>query len=84
LQFIHRQNNLKPNCFDRNFKEKFESVYSNYDTGISTENIQMAFRKVDDIRTIAARSVTKMAENNDQTASLLKHSQDVQILAKDF
>jgi hypothetical protein len=61
LPFILKQTNLTPNCFDKMFKQNFQKIIDNYNTGISSKNLQQAFKKVDELKDIAARSVTKMA-----------------------
>ena len=43
LSFIKKQTNLTPNCYDNMSKSNFQKVIENYNTGISTKNIQLAF-----------------------------------------
>lgn len=67
LSFIFKQTNLTPNCYDKPFKTAFNKVHDNYNTGISNRNLQNAFRKVEEVKDIAIRSVTMMVENNKET-----------------
>jgi len=39
-------------------KPAFNKVLDNYNTGISNRNLQNAFRKVEEVKDIAARSIT--------------------------
>ena len=84
LDFIERQQNLKPNVYDKVFKPNFQKVYYNYNTGISSTNLNAAFDKVEEVKNIAARSVDKMNSNLSETQKLLESSQEVSLLAKDF
>lgn len=56
----------------------------NYNTGISNRNLQNAFKKVEEVKDIAARSITQMVDNNKETEKLLSQSQSTLMLAKDF
>mmetsp|Transcript_15518 Transcript_15518/g.11300 ORF Transcript_15518/g.11300 Transcript_15518/m.11300 type:complete len:88 (+) Transcript_15518:164-427(+) len=40
LHLIQKQTNLTPNCFDKMFKPNFQKVIENYNTGISSKNLQ--------------------------------------------
>ena len=42
LQFISRQNNIRPNVYDKIFKATFNKVVDNYKTGISSNNLNAA------------------------------------------
>ena len=39
LGIIFKQTNLAPNCYDKIFKQGFQKVYDNYNTGISNKNL---------------------------------------------
>ncbi|CDW81914.1 vesicle-associated membrane [Stylonychia lemnae] len=84
LGYIFKQTNLTPNCYDKAFKAAFNKVLDNYNTGISNKNLQNAFRKVEEVKDIAARSITTMIDNNKETEQLLSKSQSTLMLAKDF
>ena len=63
LSFILRQSNLTANCYDKMFKPNFTKVLENYNTGISSGNLQMAFQKVDEVTEIAHQAVNGMMSN---------------------
>ncbi len=60
LSMIKKQTNLTANVYDQPFKKSFQKVLDTYNTGISNKNLQLAFQKVDEVKDIAARSVTQM------------------------
>ncbi len=66
------------------FKANFTKVLDNYNTGISSGNLHMAFQKVDEVKDIAKVAVDGMIGNTAETEKLLQDSQEVQMLAKDF
>ncbi len=66
------------------FRPNFNKVLDNYNTGISSGNLQMAFQKVDEVKNIAQDAVRGMVANTGETEKLLQDSQEVQMLAKDF
>lgn len=84
INFIHRQQNLKPNVYDKVFKPQFQKVLENNSTGIKSTNLNAAIAKADEVKVIAARSVQKMNENMAETEALLRSSQEINLLAKDF
>lgn len=84
INFIHRQQNLKPNVYDKVFLANFKKVLDNNSTGISSKNLNAAQAKADEVKVIAARSVQKMNENMAETQKLLESSQEINLLAKDF
>lgn len=55
-----------------------------YTTSISSENLNKAFAKVDEVKEIAGRTITKMAENMSKAEGMVEQSQDLTFLAKDF
>eukprot|EP00347_Sterkiella_histriomuscorum_P019201 403342551 len=71
LNFIFKQTNLTPNCYDKPFKAAFNKVQENYNTGISNKNLQNAFRKVEEVKDIAARSISQAIDNSKETERLL-------------
>ena len=71
INFIHRQQNLKPNVYDKVFKAQFQRVLDNNATGIKSNNLNAAIAKADEVKVIAARSVQKMNENMAETQKLL-------------
>ena len=55
-------------------KNKITKIIDNYNTGIATgknSNLNDAFQKVDDIKAIAGRTITKMAQNMEESNKLL-------------
>jgi len=84
LSLIKKQTNLTANVYDQPFKKGFQRIYDSYNTGISNKNLQLAFQKVDEVKDIAAKSVSMMVQNNEETEKLLHTSQSTLILAQDF
>ena len=84
INFIHRQQNLKPNVYNKVFMASFKKVQDNNSTGIQSKNLNAAIAKADEVKVIAARSVQKMNENMAETQKLLESSQEINLLAKDF
>ena len=74
LPFIFKQTNLTPNCYDKVFRGACIKVHDNYNTGISNRNLQNAFKKVEEVKDIAARSITIAVENQKETDRLLSSS----------
>ena len=56
LVFIKRQQNLKPNVFDKKFAGDFRRIYNNNDTGIQMGAINQAEDQVAEIKEIAQRA----------------------------
>ena len=84
VSFMFKQTNLERNCLDKFLRTKVNKVLDNYSTSISSKNLNAAFQKVDEVKNIAGRSITKMQANMEQTEKLLDHSQEIQFLTKDF
>jgi hypothetical protein len=84
VSFMFKQSNLERNCLDKFLRAKVSKIIENYNTSINSKNLNAAFQKVDEIKAIAGRTITKMAANMEQTEELLKHSQEIQYLSKDF
>lgn len=74
VSFMFKQNNLERNCLEKFLKAKINKIVENYNTSISSKNLNAAFQKVDEVKAIAGRTITKMAANMEQTEDLLKHS----------
>lgn len=84
LSLIKKQTNLTANVYDQQFKSQFQRIYDSYNTGISNKNLQLAFQKVEEVKDIAAKSVTMMVQNNAETEKLLHTSQSTLMLSQDF
>ena len=84
LSLIKKQTNLTANVYDQPFKKQFQRILDSHSTGISNKNLQLAFQKVDEVKDIAAKSVTMMVQNNAETEKLLHTSQSTVMLAQDF
>ena len=84
VAFMFKQTNLERNCLDKFLRPKITKILDNYSTSISSKNLNKAFEKVDEVKQIAGRTITKMQANMEQTEDLLKASQEIQFLAKDF
>ncbi len=50
INFIHRQQNLKPNVYDKVFKPNFQKVFDNNNTGIKSTNLNAAQAKADEVK----------------------------------
>ena len=61
--FIFRQSNLERNCFDKFLSKKVPKILDNYNTSISSKNLNAAFQKVDEVKQIAANAITGMQAN---------------------
>lgn len=71
---IKKQTNLTANVYDQPFKKAFQKIIDSYNTGISNKNLQAAFQKVDEVKDIAAKSVSIMVQNTAETEKLLHTS----------
>ena len=81
LVFIKRQQNLKPNVFDKKFSSDFRKIYNNNDTGIKMGTISEAQNQVDEIKEIAQRATGKQLNNLAEGERLLKTTQQMNELA---
>lgn len=84
VDFIFKQTNVERNCLGKFLTPKVSKLVENYTSSISSKNLNAAFQKVDEVKSIAGRTIGKMQENMAQSEELLKNSQEVQFLAKDF
>lgn len=84
VQFIFKQTNLVRNCLEKFLKPKVAKILENYNTSISSKNLNMAFQKVDEVKQIAGRSIQQMAQNMQETEELMQHSQEINVMSKDF
>eukprot|EP00345_Euplotes_harpa_P005530 CAMPEP_0168329078 /NCGR_PEP_ID=MMETSP0213-20121227/6890_1 /TAXON_ID=151035 /ORGANISM="Euplotes harpa, Strain FSP1.4" /LENGTH=91 /DNA_ID=CAMNT_0008332327 /DNA_START=227 /DNA_END=498 /DNA_ORIENTATION=- len=67
LEKIHEQQNIKPMCLNKYFRDSFAKVFDNYSTGISQKNLQLAFAKAEEVKQIAANNVKNMVKNIQET-----------------
>ena len=81
LTLIKKQTNLTANVYDQPFKKQFQRILDSHSTGISNKNLQLAFQKVEEVKDIAAKSVSMMVQNNAETEKLLHTSQSTVMLA---
>jgi hypothetical protein len=77
VSFIFRQTNLERNCFDKFLSKKVPKIIENYNTSISSKNLNAAFQKVDEVKAIAARSIEGMQNNMAESQALLERSQNI-------
>ena len=75
---------MTPGCLDKPFRKSFEKILGNYETGIRRDNLNKALQQAEEVKDIAAKNLTKMAENTHETEKLLMTSQEMSMLAKDF
>ena len=61
VSFMFKQTNLERNCLDKFLRGKINKIIENYNTAISSKNLNAAFQKVDEVKAIAGRTITKMA-----------------------
>ena len=57
IQFIKRQQNLKPFVYNQPFKASFDKVHDRYKTNISMGNVNAAQQMTDEIKDIARESL---------------------------
>ena len=84
LVFIKRQQNLRPNVFDKKFASDFRRIYENNDTGIKMGTIAEAQNQVDEIKEIAQRATAKQINNLAEGERLLKTTDQMNQLAQEF
>jgi hypothetical protein len=72
-----KQTNLERNCLEKFLKSKINTILDNYNTCISSKNLNMAFQKVNEVKAIASRSLTAMAANMEQTEKLMACTQEI-------
>ena len=71
IQFIRRQQNLKPFVYNQPFKASFDKVQDRYKTNISMGNVNAAQQMTDEIKDIARESLKEYQKNMDETNKLL-------------
>ena len=64
---ILMQTNLEENCLDKFLRSKVLKIMQNHQTSIKSKNLNAAFEKVDEIKTIAGSSIMKMQDNMETT-----------------
>ena len=84
LDFITRQQNLRPNVYDKKLSSDFRKIYNNNDTGIKMGSIAEAQNQVDEIKEIAQRATAKQINNLAEGEKLLKTTQEMNSLASEF
>lgn len=55
-------------------RNKVAKILENYNTNISSKNLNLAFQKVDEVKNMAGRTVMKMAENMREAEKMLENS----------
>lgn len=50
VQFMMKQTNLERNCLDKFLRPKVATLLENYNTNISSKNLNAAFQKVDEVK----------------------------------
>ena len=58
-----KQSNLEKNCLDKFLRAKITKIVDNYNTKISSQNLNKAFQKVDEVKAIAGRTIVGMQNN---------------------
>jgi hypothetical protein len=61
--FMLKQSNLEKNCLDKFLRVKITKICDNYNTKISSKNLNQAFAKVDEVKAIAGRTIVGMQNN---------------------
>ena len=74
VEWMFKQSNVERNFLSKFMTPKVNKILENYNTSISNKNLNAAFQKVDEIKSIAGRSIEKMQKNMEQTEDLLKAS----------
>ena len=65
-------------------KAPITKIVDSHSSSISSENLKAAFLKVNEVKDIAGRTITKMSENMAKAEGMVDVSQDLTFLAKDF
>lgn len=60
VNFMFKQTNLERNCLEKFLKPRVAKILENYNTSISSKNLNAAFQKVEEIKDTASRTITKM------------------------
>ena len=55
-------------------KQAVPKIIENYKSVISSQNLNKAFAKVDEVKALAGQSIAQMAANMEQTEKLLENS----------
>ena len=58
-----RQTNLERNCLAPYLGASINKIVDSHSTSINSGNLQAAFLKVNEVKDIAGRTISKMAEN---------------------
>jgi hypothetical protein len=74
VEWLFKQSNVERNFLSKFMTPKVNKIIENYNTSISSKNLNAAFQKVDEIKSIAGKSINKMNDNLKQSEDLLKHS----------
>lgn len=60
VDFIFKQTNVERNCLGKFLTPKISKLVDNYTSSISSKNLGAAFQKVDEVKSIAGRTLNKM------------------------
>lgn len=60
VDFIFKQTNVERNCLGKFLTPKVTKLVDNYSSSISSKNLNAAFQKVDEVKSIAGRTIEKM------------------------
>ena len=74
IDFIRRQQNLKPGVYNAVFKKSFEKVHDTYKTNISMTNVNSALAMTAEIKEIASQNIIDFNKNMEDTEKLLINS----------
>ena len=69
---MKRQTNLERNCLAPFLNGKISKILDKYTSSISSDNLNKAFAKVEEVKEIAGRTVTKMAENMSKAEDMVE------------
>ena len=65
-------------------KGPITKIVDSHSSAIKSDNLKAAFLKVNEVKDIAGRTITKMSENMAKAEGMVEVSQDLTFLAKDF
>lgn len=84
VHFMLKQKNLERNCMAPYVKGPINKIVDSHSSSISSENLKAAFLKVNEVKDIAGRTISKMSENIAMAEGMVEVSTDLTFMAKDF
>lgn len=79
-----RQTNLERNCFAPFMGGAMNKIVESHTSNISSSNLNAAFLKVNEVKDIAGRTISKMADNMAKAENMAETTADLTFLSKGF